>query len=137
MSAYDRIETSCPMLDEIIYNLKYIIKTCLFKNEKEANDAENEISSVDGDKYVAILNGSIDFLSFDDYSIFDFRKAGAIESNIDKYINDYSLIPQNLRDILLSNRCDKFMDEYEERNEYYRKVCGQKNIKFLTSRTPR
>ena len=124
MSAYDRIETSCPMLDEIIYNLKYIIKTCLFKNEKEANDAENEISSVDGDKYVAILNGSIDFLSFDDYSIFDFRKAGAIESNIDKYINDYSLIPQNLRDILLSNRCDKFMDEYEERNEYYRKVCG-------------
>ena len=60
MSVYDRIETSTPMLDEVIYNLKYIIKTCLFKNEKEANDAENEISSQDAAfvPATAILAGS-------------------------------------------------------------------------------
>ena len=130
MSTYDRKETDNPLLDEIVYNVKLMIKTCLLKNEHEADLAENETSFKDSRRYIAVIENRDSFSMWDDYTQLDFYNAGIKDTQtLNKYLCDYDLIPDPVKNIIANVRAKRFLNEYVEYNEYYRKICGLPPLK--------
>ena len=125
MNVYDRLETENPLLDEILYNVKLMIKSCILKNEYEADNVETNESKVNGEKYILAYENRCTYIMFDDYEVSDFRNAGIINDRfINYYLNNPDEIDNNLKDRLLKARVKRFIDEYEELNPYYRNICG-------------
>lgn len=123
--SYDRIETDNPLLDEIVYNCKLLMSSCILKDEKSADNAETVESLKNANIYIAITEGRCKFEYFS-YSYQDFLDAGILPSYIDGYMEDNSTIPDGIKNILLKNKISEF--EYTELNNYYRKLSGLPNI---------
>lgn len=125
MAVYDRLETENPLLDEILYNAKLMIKSCVLKNQHEADNAEIEASALDGEVYLLSYEGRCSYSMFDDYEAIDYRNAGILDQQL---INDYLEFPDHanneLKDRVVKIRMKRFVDEYEEYNSYYRNICG-------------
>ena len=125
MSVYDRIETENPLLDEILYNAKLMIKTCILKNEYEADNAETKQSKINGDRYLLACEKRCTYIMFDDYQTSDFRDAGILNNNmINHYLNHPDDIDKKLQKRLAKARSERLIREYEEENPYYRNICG-------------
>lgn len=130
MGTYDRIETDNPLLDEIIYNAKLIMKTCVVKDQDAADLAETVESSRAFDIYQNILRGTIKPYYFnvtepDLMHVFtnhyDYKQARYMT---DRYIDDISSIPEVLSKELLTYLSKNYIKNYQELNEYYRKISG-------------
>ena len=125
MDVYDKLETENPLLDEILYNVKLMIKSCILKNDYEADNAETEDSKINGDKYILAYENRCTYIMFDDYDAKDYFNAGVINNSfVDYYLSHPEEIDDNLKNRLLKARVQRFLDEYEELNPYYRNICG-------------
>lgn len=124
--------TENPLLDEIVYNCKYIINNgIVLKDEMEAISAETLESIKYSDKYITCIEGTVKFEEFM-YSIQDLNAVGIIDLDLIKlYTSDNSLIPIKYRDILLKNAINSFVNSYEELNPYYRTLNGTPPINTL------
>lgn len=123
MSTYDRIETDNPLLDEIIYSSKLIMKSCVLKSEDLANKNETLESARMADTYRAIMNGTVKLYLFD-VSVTDMTEANLPTVIINEYYYDINNIPEPYYGNLLKYMSDYFLLEYQELNNYYRKLAG-------------
>lgn len=156
MATYDRIETDNPLLDEVIYAAKLIMKSCVLKDEETANNMETVESLRNWETYRAIKENRARIYMFD-IDETDMKAAGIPDSEEDKnkeirYIIDEFIYDMNgLKDYCIENnktyyddllnhliKC--FIKNYEEENEYYRQVCGmppltdtEENFIYLTN----
>lgn len=118
---YNRIETDNPLLDEIVYNCKLMMSSCILKDEKSADNAETVESLKNANIYLAIIEGRCKFEYFS-YSYDDYANAGAIFSNIPGYMDGTSVVPEAMKATMLNNKIIAF--NYTELNNYYRKLSG-------------
>lgn len=126
MSTYDRVETDNPLLDEIVYNCKLMMRTCILKDEHTANRVETLESMRNADIYRMIKEGTIKYFAFD-YTKDDMLAVAIPDNNINKYLNDPKSMPDEYKQRLLDYRSKLFMENYEETNPYYRKLSGLPN----------
>ena len=122
----EKVLTDTPMLDEIIYNCKQMIYDgIILKDDVEADKYETESSMVRSDLYLASIDG---------LSIFEMYRYGkddiiSVVPNItsqelEYWTGDNSLIPAEYRPQMLINIRAKYIDRYDEENDYYRMYNG-------------
>ena len=90
--ANGKVLTETPLLDEIVYNCKIMVKGCVLKDEEEALNNESLESITNGDAYVALCEGKGSFSMF----VYDediLRKIPSLtEEQIIEYATDNDLI---------------------------------------------
>lgn len=130
MAVYDRLETDNPLLDEIVYNCKLILKSCVLKDQEAADNAETLESLKEADVYRAIKEGRASIYLFE-VNESDMRKVNIPEYLIDEYVDDMRefrsfCIKNGLPyiDDLIALLSDSFLKNHQEYNEYYRKISG-------------
>ena len=120
---YNKVETDNPLLDEIVYNCKLILKNCIIKDIRLADSCETVESMKQADIYAAIRENRTYFLMFE-YSFEDLYLNGMSREDALMYMNDNKSIPKYMWDKLLKYKVDKFLESYEETNDYYRRLMG-------------
>ena len=116
--------TDNPILDEIIYQCQNMLQHIVLKDEERANKNETIESLKRSDQYKIIKEGK------DRYELYDYTydlliqipsltKLKAIE-----YSRDNRLIPDQYKPTLLKLAQKKFLNNYQERNNYYRMLNG-------------
>lgn len=125
MSEYRRIETENPLLDEIIYNCKVLIQDLVIKDENKANTFETPETAGAFDTYLAIIQGRIKMYYFD-ITTEDIMTAcpHLTFEQVRKYIVKLTDMSYDDYNALLQYKVSQFLETYEERNEYYRLICG-------------
>lgn len=119
-----KVYTDHALMDEVVYNVKLILNDIVLKNENLANEKETEKSMEMSDYLIGIKNGSMEF-SFFPFTINYLKEFGYNSTQAYEFVNDRSLIPQDDREELLKFCCNKFVEEYEEYNDYYRMLNGK------------
>ena len=117
-----KIFTSHALMDEIIDNTKTLIKGLVLKNEKLADSFETELSMEQADYFIACKNGTMD-LSFFPLTSEILMAYGCTELQAQEW-TDYTKIPEELRSEVLTFCSNYFIENYEETNDYYRKLNG-------------
>lgn len=120
--------TDNPLLDQIIYECQTMIYGgVVFKNEEEANKCETLHTIQMSDRYADIIEGKTKF-EFFEYGL-DLLNQVPYLTNQDKILmaRNNNLIPLAARDFLHELAKQKFLDNYEEPNNYYRKLNGLPN----------
>ena len=122
----EKVLTDTPMLDEIIYNCKQMIYDgIILKDDFEADNNETESSMVRSDLYLSSIDGLSVFAMYK-YGKEDIAAAIPHITNQDlEYMaSDNTLIPMQFRDTLLTNMRAKYIETYDEENNYYRMYNG-------------
>ena len=120
--------TDNPILDEIIYQCQKMIQHIVLKDEDRANNNETILSIKESDMYKIIIEGK-DKFQLHEYTydlliqIPSLTKLKAIE-----YAKDNKKIPDVYKPTLLKLAQEKFLKNYQERNNYYRMLNGLPNL---------
>ena len=122
-SVNGKVYTDHPLMDEIVYNCKLILQGIVIKNDELANNYEDISFYSDVEVYMMINNGTINF------SVFPFTREqlkafGYDDRKIRAILVNKENVPIYDRDRLVSFATEYFMEHYEERNDYYRMLCG-------------
>ena len=119
-----KIYTDNPFVDSLLFCVKTLAYGCVIKNQDDANNNETTDSLKNSDIYISCVEGKTIFGLFS-YTKAELQSVGITdEILISKYINDSSTIPDIYRDSLTTIGTADFIKNYEEENEYYRKLCG-------------
>ena len=134
----DKVYTDASLLDEITHNLKLMLNDCVLKDVEEALANETPESIAGGDVFVAAKEGHANFVDFK-YTPEMFKKMNKIilanpdlglhtlsNREIADYVADSSDVPKEYRPLLIEIASEMYLDTYEEKNNYYRKLNGQK-----------
>ena len=120
---YTKIETDNPLLDEIVYNCKQLMSSCILKDEKSADNAETVESLRNANIYMSIIEGRAKFEYFK-FTMNDYFKAGVSPIYIDEFMRNPNAIPESVKNTMIKNKSLEFKNEYVEINNYYRKLMG-------------
>lgn len=119
-----KIITNNPIMDEIVYGCKLILKGIVVKNEYTAFLYETEETLQMAEYYFKCLDGTITFAMFPftkellmSYG-YDENYATKILNNREKYV------PVREREALMKYSIKYFIDNFEEKNKYYRSLMG-------------
>lgn len=126
-SDYNKIETENALLDEIVYNCKKLMASTILKDEKNADLNENVDSLRNGNIYMSIIEGRCKFEYFS-YTHMDYLDAGVSSNFIEGFMNNPNTIPNSVRNNMLNRKILNFSQDYEDLNNYYRKLSGLPNI---------
>ena len=121
--------TDNPLLDQIIYECQSMIyQGIVFKNEEEANKYETLITIQQSDRYADIIEGKSTF-EFFEYG-FDLLNQVPYLTHTQKLqmARNNSLIPDSAKSLLHKLAVEKYLAEYEELNNYYRKLNGLPDV---------
>ena len=118
-----KVYTSYPLMDEIVYNCKLILNGIVVKNEYVAHQYETEETLQDQEYLFKCKTGTMNFESMP-YTVDMLLAYGYDESVVNQYIADPNLIPVEDRDSLLTFSMQYYIDNYEEKNKYYRSLMG-------------
>lgn len=101
--------------------IKYVVK---------AEQYETLESQQTADEYLDIINGVDNFFTYIDYSEKDFLTVGITDRNIidTAMAGNTEVIPVGYRDQLLALRRQRTLDNFEEKNNYYRCLNGYPDI---------
>ena len=106
-----------------------ILNSLTIKYISKADEYETIETKSRGDRYVCALNGTDSYSMYDDYSVEEFKNAGITDENlIAEYQADRFSVPIEYRDLLLLLRRKREIKEYEEPNNYYRRLNGIPDI---------
>lgn len=121
--------TDNPLLDQIIYECQTMIyEGIVFKHEDEANKYETLETIKHSDRYADIIEGKTKFEFFDyDMDLLNQVPYLTYEQKIHMARNN-SLIPQGIRPFLTQLATEKYLANYEELNNYYRKLSGLPDV---------
>lgn len=116
-----------PLLDELIFNLKKLLYDSVMKDEEAALNNETLESQKESDVYISCLQDRANL------NMFDYKMQELINLGIPDYlINDILLDPSNTPDSfkkpLLKFKTQQFIDNYVEKNNYYRMLNGIPDI---------
>lgn len=116
-----------PLLDELIYNLKKIVLTCIIKDEERADRYETLESKKKSDIYLACLESRASLRMFK--IVYEDLLAVAYPDNMMlDALKDYTTIPNNFANAILKRKCEQYINSYIEENNYYRMLNGLPNI---------
>lgn len=118
-----KIYTDAPLMDEIVYNCKLILKDIVVKNEKLALQYETEETINAAELRVLCISRNIAFLNFP-WTVTILSAFGYSPEEAQQYKNNPNLIPMEDRDELLEFAEDYVVDNYIEKNKYYRSLMG-------------
>lgn len=123
-STNQRVLTDAPLVDEIVYECKQILKGIVVKDEKSANEAESKQSIRNADIYHDIQMGT-DRFEFYEYTYDVFMKIPHMNPKLAmQYATGQVAIPDALKSELMKIAREKWLSNYVETNEYYRKLAG-------------
>ena len=117
--------TDNPLLDQIIYECQTMIyEGIVFKDEEEANKYETLHTIQLSDRYADIIEGKSVF-EFYDYGLDLLNQVPQLtkEQKLQMAKNN-KLIPDFAKELLHKLAKEKFLANYEEPNDYYRKLNG-------------
>lgn len=131
MSKYPNIKkvyTENPLIDEIIYECKQIIQGIVLKDENEANKNETEKSMRDADIYKEIQYGTATYGMFE-YTYETFMKIPSMTPEMAiRYANKILPVPEGIKPQLQKIASEKWVANYQDTNNYYRKLQGLPNV---------
>lgn len=121
--------TDNPLLDQIIYECQCMIyEGIVFKHEDEANKYETLETIKQSDRYADIIEGKAKF-EFFEYGMDLLNQVPYLtyEQKLNMARNN-ALIPEGVRPFLLNLATEKFLANYQEPNNYYRKLYGLPDV---------
>lgn len=129
MKKVDKIYTDTPLIDEIVRQCKEMIMNgIVLKDEQEANNQESLNSIKSSDRYSDIVQG-LDMFDMYNYQYSTFMKLPYMTKDMAiAYAKNPKLIPDDIKPALMNIERQKFMMNYEEQNNYYRKLYGLPDI---------
>ena len=98
-----KIKTENSLLDEVIYNLKLIMNTCVVKDTEKAHNNETDNSARNAGIWMMCVEGRAKFDLFR-YTEDDLKNAGMPSYLIEKWKEDKDSIPDKYRDILTKQK---------------------------------
>ena len=119
------ITDNIPLLDEIVYYTKLLGLDTILKDEDLALANETNESLKSSDIYIACMDGKASIYMFN-YSKEDLILSGIVETdpNMNRYLSNSDYIPVEVQPKLLKILVDRYISEYEEKNNYYRSLYG-------------
>lgn len=124
----EKINTdNVPILDELVYNLKKAALNSVVKDQEEADKYETVDSIRSADIYLACIEQRANFHMFK-FTYEDLQSVGVPDYIMIECINDNTKIPEKFRNALTNNAIPKYINSYNELNNYYRKLNGLPNI---------
>ena len=118
-----KLYTDNPFTDVLIYCVKLIAYGCVIKSEPEALRNETNESYKKADEYMLAIEGKGDYL-FYTYNE-EILKQSSVPKNLYRdYLRNSRLIDEKYRDELVSLARKYVLENYEERNNYYRTITG-------------
>lgn len=131
----DNISSDNPFVDKLLKNLKILAYNCIVKDEYTADRAETSESLKNAEIYMACMENRVTLASFENIPEQFLREVGLPEHLIRTYYNmdcDIDVIPKdndalniNYRYKLINKLRPWFLLNFQEKNEYYRKITGQ------------
>ena len=112
-----------PYVDNIVYYTKLLAMGAIVKNQTEADDNESRRSLYMGDLYCRCKENTATYDMFK-YTDNMLRQIGVPDKLRERCKNNPEAIPEELRSDALSIAKTHFLNNYEEENEYYRKILG-------------
>ena len=110
-------------------DLKIILKYMVTKKTSEASVMETLDMTKEGDRYIAARLSRDTFLSHLNYDKDVIIKTGINDPTlVEEYHEDRRNVPHKYRDTMLQLQRDKIINNYEEKNNYYRMLNGQPDI---------
>lgn len=112
---------------EYLYKLQMIVSNTDFKNKEEANKYETTEIKLEADKYIHAVtrHDSFDSYDYDDKLIYQtLLNSGYPEDRIYLCLKDHSIIPVTVKNELLFEARDGFINRYVEKNKYYCNLAG-------------
>jgi len=117
------------LINNIFNEINLIIPTITIKFEKEAKLLDTVDILRESDKYVSAVLGLDSFNTYRQFNIEVIINAGVINLDLAKeYSEDKLKIPYNLRDIIILKQREYIINNYIEKNNYYRTLNGLPNI---------
>lgn len=114
-------------MSEYLLKLQLIVNNTEFKNKAEANKYETLESKEAGSAYVrAKLKTDIfESYQYDSKEVYKVLASyGYSDSRIFYFLENPQMIPQTIKDILMTEERDKLIVSYVERNPYYTRLMG-------------
>ena len=109
-----------PLLDEIIYQCQIMMNGLILKDETRADENETVESLRQSDIYANIIRGTYNFTMFK-YDILLLKRIPTLSRrDCLTYARDNSLIPDSIKPQLTELAKNRFLENYEELNNYYR-----------------
>ncbi len=125
----DNIKTdNIPLVDELVYAIKKICKTCVLKDEAKALECESLETQKESDIYLLCVEGKVTFRNFE-YTLEDLMKIGIPDNILWECYNDNNQIPDKYREALKNTKSKEVLENYIEKNNYYRMLNGIPNYK--------
>ena len=121
----DSANTSHPLMDAIVKYSKIIIEDMVLKNEEVANNYETKSSMEWSDYFMAVKNGSMRLSFFPPTRLYEYlQEYGYSAVTAYQLATDPSKIPDEESHKILEYCNNKFLEDYEEENLYYRRLNG-------------
>lgn len=127
MNQYPEIEkvlTDASLIDEIVYEVRQILKGIVVKDQEQADNAETKKSLQEADLYHDIQMGT-DLYSNYTYTYDMFMKIPSMTPDrAIRYARKQLPIPEGIKPQVQQIAREQWLEKYEETNEYYRKIAG-------------
>lgn len=125
----DKILTSNPFIDLLLYNLKILSFNSIIKDQYTADNSETIDSIKNSDLYIACYENRAEVALFSYIPHDILVEAGVPEEQIRLYENndeyDPYYLPEKYHEAILKLAQPWYMEQYVELNEYYRLITGQ------------
>ena len=115
--------TDNPFLDNLIYYVQQIAYSCILKDESVALANETDESSAAAEKFIYSKDGSGTFTMYK-YTEEMMVEAGVPNAYIKPYLTNLRDVPEKYQKVLVEIARKKIIDNYEEKNNYYRMITG-------------
>lgn len=113
---------------EYLLKLQIIIRNTEFKNKELADKYETIDTKIAGDNYIRALTATDAFeaYTYNDKRVYDLLISGGLpEERVMLLLKNPHMIPQNVKNILLSEARALRIKEYVEPNKYYVNLMGE------------
>lgn len=126
MIKMDKVYTDTPLIDEIVRQCKEMIYNgIVLKDEAEANSYETLNSVKQSDRYNDIITGGDMYEMYYTYGYSTLMQVPYMTKDLAiKYARNNALIPDEIKSTIMNIERKKFLLNYEEQNNYYRRLYG-------------
>lgn len=110
--------------DELIKSIRQLIRGTTIKYSNQAAIYETKDTKMDGDTYVAALQGTTNIYSYEQLSEEALKLAGCTGNQLSYYPANPLGIPKQFQENILKWQNYVYCRDYNEANDYYRKLNG-------------
>lgn len=115
-------------LDIVFKNIREVISSVVIKYEAKGKALDTVETRRNYDMYKLALAGNTNYYLYDYFDKRALRYGGIPEEDIERCYNDKTNIPENLRASVIHFQEKIIVDEFEEKNNYYRTFLGLPDV---------